>query len=406
MHGGRRAAAGTAVLTALLLTAGCTSGTGDTGSGTGSGTGETPSAAGSATPAEQAGLTGDDIADICAAVPAQALELMGFPGNREPDRRCTWWENAEELPAVERALGVQVLLHGAEENATAAEAAEAAFREGDQWYSRMEVGRVEDDAWPTATDIPGLGDEARARIGEWPTGLMGSVREGELVVRHRNAILSVTATADVADARGRAREAEAPSLENVEAALVSAAVGVLTALGADPAGPAAPGRDAGEHPRAHPVCDTLADQAGTLLPGNEATDLTPGPSYAAAPGLAGCSWRVQPGSGHGHGHGHLEVRVAALAPSPLLGLSGTGMAAEQHRVWSGVENTTALDGLGDAASARRYTNEDATYRSSTVWVRQDNLLVFVEHALSPVLPAEELERRTVEVARDVLAAYA
>jgi hypothetical protein len=388
-----RAATAVTTLAALLLAAACSGGSDSDPTATGD---PTPAGTGTPDPWQEGELTPEEVDGRCEEVPPEALELLGMEDPWLPMGDCYWMEEDGDR-TFERGLDVGLQAYEADESGTATEAAKAAFESGEAADTAPMLGESWfGELWATVPEIPWLGEEAKARVSVDPVDST-SHRVAQVMVRHRNVILTVQAEGDAHDSEGEART---PPLEDVEAALVSATVGVLSAIGAETDPPAAPDRAAGEYAEALPVCGPLAGHADALVPGHEQTDLTPD-AEAGAPGLSGCSWDVETDTSEAH----LEVKVSALAPSRLLGLTGSELAAQLHRGWSHDDDARAIDGLGDAAIIERGHVDDSEYRSSLLLVRQDNLLIYVYHGVLAPPSADELDQRAIDVAGDALAAY-
>jgi hypothetical protein len=336
-------------------------------------------------------LTEEELDGRCDEEPSEALDLLGI--EYDMSLHDCYWEEEDGDRTVRRSLDLGLQAYEPDAiSGTATETAQAAFESGEAADTAPMIGEYwSGGRWADAQEVSWLGDEAKARVRTDP-GDAGTQSIAQVMVRHRNVILTAHAEVNAHTAEG---EAQVPPLEDLEAAVVSAAMSVLNAIGAESDQPAAPDRPAGEHPEALPVCGPLADHADALVPGHERTDLSPD-----APARSGCSWDVETDTREIH----LEVKVEALAPSRLLGLGGSELAAEQLRDLTG-DDWREVNALGDAATIDRGRPDDSEYGVSELWVRQDNLLIHVYHGMSDPPSGEELDRRTIDVARDVLAAY-
>jgi hypothetical protein len=355
------------VLTIVLTAGGCSGG-------------GTPEASPSApSPTRAAWRAGEvrPVTGLCPAISSEVLRRLRV----EFFRDCMWRQNArDDDDHVERALTVNSTVYQPAMTQSRLSATDEA-RRGYQVPPR--------DWAPLGpfVAVRGLGDEARL-IRTYNPGVQQ--RRVVLAVRWRNVVLQI----DVDESsplewnRGRV-----PPVGDVEAGAVGAARDMLTRVGAPtpPAAPA-PAYQPDEVRAVRKVCDVAAPAAVRLAPGVTRHDITlPGKVLGS-----GCNWGENDGE-----LPSLTVEAEVIAPSPATGESATQIATTLFGQWRG--HRARAQKPGDEAKIDHFTFKSGLSRSSSIFVRRGNLLVYVDYGRWHYPSREAMDKEVIALAQAVLA---
>lgn len=337
-------------------------------------------------------LTTSDVALACDAVTSQTLALLGLDHPDLPQPSDCTWDDSADPTYLEQDLRVSVRAiapgrGGAsyDEELSGAEMAVQDVQRLIEFVPSYENPLRE-------VDLPGLGDRTWAALPEDPTLLGPSAR---LVVQWRNLVVDVSGYQET---RVDNRRFGAVPDDQVAPAVLAAAADVLRGLGA-PADqvvvPPTPTTDA----VVAPVCQTLRDEAASLVPGIRPSDQTPrgdgstGPSRQSA-----CVWwapdEVEDAP-------DLGAMVHVVPASPF---GATAEEEARELLPGGFARTRPVDGLpGVRARFYRYAGKDG-YRSVSIYAIKGDTIVVADHTVpTGGLTRAEGDRIIVRVARQLFA---
>ena len=322
----------------------------------------------------------------CPIAPA-TVRRMGFAVNAGPPPADCWWDGGSGH--LERHLQGAVQLASP---VVAKTASEEAARSIETWLEDARDHQYEARPLPDPVPVAGLGDEAWVVTGGTPDRLWS---ETELVVRVRNVVVTVKAHVEALIERDRA--AAAP-LAAVEEATLLAARDLFAAAGIDLTTPAA-GAD-GDVVRARGLCDLIAADAASLVPGVRAHPIDAPRRTDPDHRATGCVWDG------GDYRPELVVTALAAQGSPLSGRGADEIA--KAMVGRPGKDDRRIRGLGDQALLNAFTFEKGRSRTQTVTARRGNLVVAVEYGAWDQYGAaarKRMDDEAIRIARKILKAH-
>jgi hypothetical protein len=358
-----------ALLAAVLAAGGC------------SGGGRTPTSSPSAASSRTAWRAGEvrPVTGLCDAVSAAVLrrlrvESRGFP--------CSWRQGARDTDDhVERTLEVGYMVYEPSQTRPGQSATDAArhdFRNPPRGWPRTDTG----------VPVRGLGEEAKLVHRFNP-----SIKQRRIVLslRWRNVVLHVDADEQSPLEWNRGRVLP---VGDVEAGAIDVARDILTRLGAPPARVGiVPPYMAGEVREVHEICDVAAAAAHRLAPGVTRHDI----ALTGEAAGSGCNWGENDGELPA-----LTVDAEVIGPSPATGESATAIATTLFGQWKGRDGSHAPE-LGAEAKLDHFSFKTGLSRNSTLFVRQANLLVYVDYQRWQHPSKEAMDKEVIALAKAVLA---